>query len=172
MISSPPSVIRLAQYTTTELDEITGGVPDPFGVAGTGLTWLPKEAHFGVRDHDRLVAHAGLVRVTVAVGAARSPVAGLGGVVVAPDARGRGLARAVVAAAMAHARDTGAEYGLLFCLPERVPLYEHLGWRLVDGGLDVEQPGGPVRMPLPALWTPLAGGAWPAGRAALLSLPM
>ncbi|MFI7414020.1 GNAT family N-acetyltransferase [Streptomyces sp. NPDC049627] len=90
MISMLPSAMRLARYTTTERDEITGGAVDPSGVAVTGLTWLDKEVHFGVRHQGRLVAHAGWVQVPLSVDAVRLPAAGLGGVVVAPDMRGRG----------------------------------------------------------------------------------
>ncbi|WP_258314652.1 GNAT family N-acetyltransferase, partial [Streptomyces sp. Act143] len=114
----------------------------------------------------------GPVDGTVAAGREPFPVAGLGGVVVAPDLRGRGLARLVVAAA-AHARGTGAEFGLLFCLPDRVPLYRRLGWRESADGMRVEQPGGVVAHPLRTMWLPLAEGAvWPSGPARLHSLPM
>ncbi|MCT9075700.1 GNAT family N-acetyltransferase [Streptomyces fulvoviolaceus] len=168
-----PSVIRLARYTQTELDEITGGAVDPFEVAATGLKSLAKEVHFGVREQGRLVAHAGLVEVTVSVGGELIRVMGLGGVIVAPDLRGHGLARLVVTAAVEHARGTGAEFGLLFCWPDRMPLYRKLGWRALDGSMQVEQPDGPVGTPLRPMWIPLVeGSVWPPGPARLLSLPM
>ncbi|MCX4909952.1 GNAT family N-acetyltransferase [Streptomyces sp. NBC_00878] len=174
MISMSASVIPLAQYTKAERDEITGGAVDPSRVAATGLTWLDKEVHFGVKQQGRLVAHAGLVEVPVSVGAVRLQVAGLGAVIVAPGLRGQGLARLVVTAAMDHARGLGIERGLLFCWPDLIPLYERMGWRaLPDDDVQVQQPDGPVRMPLRAMWTPLADGAeWPAGQVRLLSLPM
>lgn len=94
-------------------------------------------------------------------------------VIVAPDLRGHGLARLVVTAAVEHARGTGAEFGLLFCWPDRMPLYQKLGWRALDGGMQVEQPDGVISTPLRPMWTPLVDGAvWPPGRARLLSLPM
>ncbi|MES5819456.1 GNAT family N-acetyltransferase [Streptomyces sp. RG80] len=137
------------------------------------MTARDKDVHFGVRSEGRLVAHAGLVEVDVEVGERRLRVAGLGGVVVAPGMRGHGLARLVVDTAVAHARGTGAEFGLLFCLPDRVPLYERLGWRVLPGGMRVEQPGGVIDHPLRTMWTPLAeGAAWPEGAARLRSLPM
>jgi len=176
-------VVRLSRYSQVERDEITGGVADPAGVAVTGLKWLDKEVHFGVREQrgdgpglGRLVAHAGLVPVTVSVDGVRLRVAGLGGVVVAPELRGRGLARLVVGAAVEYGRGTDAgfgEFGLLFCWPELIPLYESLGWRVLDGDMQVEQPGGRVSMPLRSMWTPLAEGAvWPPGPVRLHSLPM
>jgi D-alanyl-D-alanine dipeptidase len=166
-------VVRLARYTKADLDEITGGADDPFEVAAFGVSARDKDVHFGARSQGRLVAHAGLVEAPVEVAERRLRVAGLGGVIVAPGMRGHGLARAVVNAAVEHARGTDAEFGLLFCLPDRVPLYRRLGWRVLEGGMRVEQPGGVIDHPLHSMWIPLADDAvWPAGAARLHSLPM
>ncbi len=171
--SASPSVVRLTRYTATEQSEILGDGADPFGVADAGLSWLPKEEHFGIRRNGRLVAHAGLLRLPLSVGGAATPAVGLGGVAVAPDLRGHGLARLVVTAALAHARTLGPRYGLLFCRPPLVALYQRLGWHTVPVDVQVEQPAGPVVMPLRTMWTPLHdGAAWPAGPVRLLSLPM
>lgn len=166
-------MVRLAEYTKADLAEILGEGDDPFGVAHTGLTWLPKNVHFGIRRAGRLVAHTGLLRLPVSVGGVESEVMGVGGVAVAPDQRGQGLARLVVAGALDHARTMGPRQGLLFCRPPLVSLYQRLGWRLLAGDVQVEQPAGPVLMPLRTMWTPLHEGAgWPAGPVRLLSLPM
>ncbi|TJZ54619.1 GNAT family N-acetyltransferase [Streptomyces piniterrae] len=171
--SASPTVIRLARYTHTEQSEILGGGPDPFGVAETGLTWLPKDEHFAIRQNGRLVAHAGLLRIPVSLGGEETHAMGLGGVAVAPDSRGQGLARLVVTAAVEHARTQGPRYGLLFCRPPLVPLYQRLGWRTVDGDVHVDQPTGPVVMPLRTMWTPLGEGAERLVEPVrLLSLPM
>jgi predicted N-acetyltransferase YhbS len=171
--STPPTVVRLTAYTKTEQAEILGDSADPFGVADTGMTWLPKEVHFGIRQKGRLVAHAGLLQLPISVGGLQAQVAGIGGVAVAPDLRGYGLARLVVSAVVDHARTMGPRHGLLFCRPPLVPLYRRLGWRTLEEDVHVEQPEGPVVMPLRTMWTPLSGGAsWPAGEVRLLSLPM
>ncbi|MEV3967900.1 GNAT family N-acetyltransferase [Streptomyces sp. NPDC050698] len=169
-----PSVTRLSRYTKTDQDEILGTGDDPFGVAGTGLTWLPKEEHFGVRLDGRLVAHAGLLRLPVAIGDVETEVMGVGGVAVAPDVRGRGLARLVLSAALDHARARGPRHALLFCRPPLVPLYQRLGWHPLDTEVRVEQPGSRVvTMPLRTMVTPLRDQArWPSGRVLLYSLPM
>ncbi|GGS12874.1 hypothetical protein GCM10010252_60510 [Streptomyces aureoverticillatus] len=172
-LSAPPTPVRLVAYTRADQNEILGDGPDPFGVAEAGLTWLPKEEHFGVRVDGRLVAHAGLLRVPVSIGGSEAEVIGVGGVAVAADLRGRGLARAVLAAALDHARTLGPRHALLFCRPPLVALYERLGWRTLEQDVRVEQPGGPVVMPLRTMWTPLVDGAeWPAGEVRLLSFPM
>ncbi|MFI0263950.1 GNAT family N-acetyltransferase [Streptomyces sp. NPDC017056] len=101
--------------------DIAGDDRDPFEVSAPGLTWRPKEQHFGIRAKNRLVAHAGWVAVPVYVGGTTLRVAGLGGVIVAPELQGRGLARLVVSAAMAQASVQGLELGLLFCRPDRMP---------------------------------------------------
>ncbi|MFF4490339.1 GNAT family N-acetyltransferase [Streptomyces sp. NPDC001544] len=151
-----------------------GKSEDPFGVASAGLTWLPKEEHFGITHEGRLVAHAGLLRLPVAIGDTGTEVVGVGGVAVAPGMQGRGLARLVVTAAVEHARTMGPLHALLFCRPPLAPLYQHLGWHSLDEDVRVEQPGDRlVTMPLRTMVTPLRDGArWPSGPVRLLSLPM
>ncbi|MEV5977894.1 GNAT family N-acetyltransferase [Streptomyces sp. NPDC052114] len=172
--AEPPGAIRLPHYTKAEQEEILGGGADPFGVADAGLSWLPKEEHFGIRHEGRLVAHAGLRRLPLSVGGTDTEVVGVGGVAVAPDLRGRGLARQVVAAALDHARTLGPDHALLFCRPPLVALYARLGWHPLDTGVDVEQPGDRVVvMPLRTMVTALHDDAgWPQGRVRLRSLPM
>ncbi|MGI5531698.1 GNAT family N-acetyltransferase [Streptomyces syringium] len=172
--SVAPTAVRLPRYTKTEQDEILGDGDDPFGVAAAGLTWLPKEEHFGIRHGDRLVAHAGLLRLPVAIGDTRTEVVGVGGVAVAPDMQGQGLARLVVTAALDHARTMGPQHALLFCRPPLVPLYQHLGWHPLDQDVLVEQPGTRlVTMPLRTMVTPLHDKAhWPSEPVRLFSLPM
>ncbi|MGW1378420.1 GNAT family N-acetyltransferase [Streptomyces sp. NPDC002446] len=172
-LSAPPTVIRLPRYTHTEQNEILGDGDDPFGVAGAGLTWRRKDEHFGIRRDGRLVAHAGLVLLPVSAGGEETSAVGLGGVAVAADLRGHGLARLVVTAAVAHARTMGPRHALLFCRPPLVALYQRLGWHTLPGEVEVEQPEGPAIMPLRTMWTPLHDGAeQPAGPLRLLSLPM
>ncbi|MGG7570680.1 GNAT family N-acetyltransferase [Streptomyces sirii] len=171
--SAAPAVIRLWHYTPADQSEILGDGADPFGVAEVGLTWLPKEEHFAVRQDGRLVAHAGLLPIPVSVGGEETRFIGVGGVAVASDLRGQGLARRVVTAAVEHARTMGPRHGLLFCRPPLVALYQRLGFHLLHGDVQVEQPEGPVVMPLRTMWTPLREGVQPpAEPVRLLSLPM
>ncbi|MEU0217008.1 GNAT family N-acetyltransferase [Streptomyces sp. NPDC006265] len=169
-----PTVMRLPQYTKADQEEILGNSDDPFGVASTGLTWLPKEEHFGIRHEDRLVAHTGLLRLPVSIGDTKTEVVGVGGVAVAPGMQGQGLARLVVTAALEHARTMGPQHALLFCRPPLVPLYQRLGWHPLDKDVIVEQPAGRlVTMPLRTMVMPLRNGArWPSGPVRLFSLPM
>ncbi|MEV8313477.1 GNAT family N-acetyltransferase [Streptomyces sp. NPDC059900] len=169
-----PAPVRLARYTKADQEEILGVGDDPFGVAGAGLAWLPKEEHFGARHDGRLVAHVGLLRLPVAIGDTETEVVGVGGVAVAPDMQGRGLARLVLAAALDHARTLGPQHALLFCRPPLVALYQRLGWHPLDTDVLVEQPGSRVvTMPLRTMVTPLRDDAfWPSEPVRLFSLPM
>ncbi|WP_329113152.1 GNAT family N-acetyltransferase [Streptomyces sp. NBC_01465] len=168
-----PAAVRLDHYTPADQSEILGDGADPFGVADAGMTWLPKEIHFGVRHEGRLVAHTGLLRLSLSAGGIDTAAVGVGGVAVAPELRGHGLARVVVGAALEHARTMGPPYGILFCRPPLVPLYGRLGWQELDQEVHVEQPQGTVTMPLRTMWTPLHDGAqWPSGEVRLHSFPM
>ncbi|MFI6155508.1 GNAT family N-acetyltransferase [Kitasatospora sp. NPDC051170] len=169
-----PGAELLAQYGKPEQEEILGPDPDAYGVAHLGMTFLPKEIHFGVRaEGGRLVAHTGLRPVTLTVGGTDLEAMGVGGVCVAPARRGQGLAGTVVTAALDHARGLGVRYALLFCRPQKVALYRSLGFREVVEAVTVEQPEGRlVEMPLRTMWAPLAQGAtWPEGPVRLRSLP-
>ncbi|WP_078865795.1 GNAT family N-acetyltransferase [Streptomyces sp. NRRL S-1448] len=170
--SSP--VIRLDRYTRAEQNEILGDLDDPFSVAETGLTWRGKDVHFGIRHGARLVAHAGLVRLPLTIDDTPTEVVGVGGVAVAADVRGCGLARRVAAAALEHARTMGPRHALLFCRPPLEALYRRLGWHRLDGDVVVEQPESRlVVMPLRTMVISLQGDVpWPSGRVRLLSLPM
>ncbi|MEV6976627.1 GNAT family N-acetyltransferase [Kitasatospora sp. NPDC093806] len=171
--SAPPTVTPLEAYSPAE---IFADTPDPFGVAEWGMVWRPKEHHFGIREAQpdgRLLAHAGLVVLPLSAGGRRMDVVGVGGVAVASDQRGRGLAREVVNGALDHARVLGPEFAILFCRPDVSGLYARLGWQFVEAAVEVEQPAGPAVMPLRTMWFPLVDGArWPEGAVRLHSIPM
>ncbi|GLZ79119.1 hypothetical protein Afil01_39260 [Actinorhabdospora filicis] len=155
--------------------ELTGHTVDPFETGRLGVTWMAKDVYFAVREPGgRLVAAAGVARVPVTAGGAELDIAGLGTVIVSPTERGRGLARVAVGGIMDHARDVlGLDLALLFCLPTRVPVYERLGWTLVEGEVTAHQPGGEIVMPARTMRRVLREGAeWPEGALALRSLPM
>jgi hypothetical protein len=53
-------------------------------------------------------------------------------------------------------RQLGRPIGLLFCKDGLVPFYERLGWRAIATEVTVDQPAGPVPMPLRTCWTTLS----------------
>jgi len=89
-------------------------------------TFSPEHKRWlGVRDHDgTIVALAALVQL--------EGVGYLDNVATFPEARGRGMASAIVARAIELARSSGAEHVSLFADPDALPvvrMYERLGFR-------------------------------------------
>ncbi len=77
-----------------------------------------------------LVGHAFLFRMSTWVAGRQVPVGGVASVGVAPEARGRGVARAIMAAIDRELRDRGAPLCLLY--PFRHRFYRRLGFGLVS----------------------------------------
>ncbi|MFF0295199.1 GNAT family N-acetyltransferase [Kitasatospora sp. NPDC004615] len=164
---------ELADWGWPDVLALGGGAADPFETSSYGVTWRPKDRHFGVWHEGRVVAHAGLAVGTVEVGGQRFDVAGVGGVIVETSLRGHGLARLAVTGVLDAARADGLDRALLFCLPSRAPLYTRLGFLPLPEPVTADQPAGPAPVPLGAMWKPLTPGAdWPAGPVRLHSLPM
>lgn len=167
-------VVRFGALTDEDRAQLEGDEPDPFDAAGITLAFRSKDDHFGVRDDaGRLVASAGFLFAEVEVeGGERFGVFGIGGVIVAATHRGQGLARTVVLEALAEGARVGADYALLFCHEDRSGLYRKLDFSVLASPLTVRQPTGPAVLPQLAMWRRLtATRAWPAGAAALQSLP-
>jgi GNAT superfamily N-acetyltransferase len=165
---------EMETLTSRDWDELVAGEREPFGHEGEQLTWRNKQRYVGVRDREgRLLAAAGVVLAEVRVGAGtRFPVAGIGGVIVTRDARGRGLGRAVIEAALEIARGLPAERAMLFCLPRNMGLYERFGFEPIEAAVRASQASGTVEMALRGMWAPLRTGAsWPDGEVDVLGEP-
>ena len=166
-------LIEFGQLTAQRRRELEGDEPDPWDAGGLPLFFRPKERYVGIRDDQgRLIAAAGMVTADVEVAGKRFAVVGLGGVIVNAAYRGRGLAREVVGAALARARQSGPEFMLLFCHADRAGLYRKLGFAEVGATVTVEQSDGDVEMPMLTMWQALRPGlSWPSGRVAVRGLP-
>lgn len=77
-------------------------------------------------DSDRLIGCVQIFPREVRIGSAAVPLGGIGTVFTKPGTRGRGVARALLARAVAAMRDRGMELSLLFAGP--IELYTRLGW--------------------------------------------
>jgi ribosomal protein S18 acetylase RimI-like enzyme len=98
----------------------------PFGVERNDA-WNetdPRSTHFAAMDGDRLV---GYVRLIADGGAHVRQVA------VVPSHRFRGIASALVAAAVARARELGLPVAFLNARSNAVGMYERLGFRVTAG---------------------------------------
>jgi predicted N-acetyltransferase YhbS len=119
-----------------------------------------------------LVAPAGLTTTEVEVDGRRFAVVGLGGVIVNADHRGRGLARRIVEEALNRARATGTAFVILFCHPDRVGLYERLGFATITSPVSVRQPDGFEPMTQRTMWQALRHDvSWPPGHVTIDDLP-
>jgi predicted N-acetyltransferase YhbS len=166
-------VIEFGPLSAARRAELEGDEIDPFEVSGLRLQFRPKDRHVALEDeHGRLIAAAGMVVAHVEADAGRFPVVGFGGVIVNAQHRGRGLARRVMEAALARARELGPDFAMLFCLPDRVGLYQRLGFTEIAGEVRVKQHVGYAPMPVPTMCRALREHAqWPDGPVVLHTLP-
>jgi predicted N-acetyltransferase YhbS len=166
-------LIEFGELSDADRADVEGDEADPFDAAGETLEFRGKELHVGLRTDDgRLVASAGITTAVVEVAGQRFDVVGLGGVIVKASFRGRGLARQVVEAAVERARAMGPEFIVLFCHPDRMGLYERLGFAAIDETVRVKQPGGYEPLAQRTMWRALAPGAtWPSGAPVIHTLP-
>jgi GNAT superfamily N-acetyltransferase len=166
--------IELAGVDSGQWRALQGEEPEPWGGEAEDLSWVEKTHFVGVPggDGELLAMAAALVAEVTAGGGEPFGVAGVGGVIVRPDMRGRGLARLVIEAVVELAGRLGPAYAMLFCRRPLVALYERFGFREIGAPVTAEQPGGRIEMPMVAMWAPLREGAsWPEGAIAVLGEP-
>ncbi|HTX31511.1 MAG TPA: GNAT family N-acetyltransferase [Solirubrobacteraceae bacterium] len=166
-------LIEFGELTPQRRDELQGQETDPFDVGEITVQFRGKDRHVALVDADgTAVASTGWVLGHAQVGDERFAVAGIGGVIVRPEFRGRGLGRLIVEAAVDRVRALEAPFALLFCRPDRAGLYRRLKFTRVTAEVLVKQPRGYVVMPLETMWRPLTPGAtWPEGPLTLHDLP-
>ena len=167
-------LVELDRHSEPYWDELVAGEHEPFGSIGENLLWRDKTRNIGVREDDgRLVAAAGVVIAEVKIGEQPpSEVAGLGGLIVTRSARGRGLAHLLFQRLLELADELEVQRAMLFCRPELMALYGEFGFVAIDAPVWVDQPGGRIEMPLPAMWKALGSDVgWPSGRVELLGEP-
>ncbi len=166
-------LVELGELTDTDRAQLEGDETDPFDAAKAVLRFRPKERHVALRGDDgRLIASAGLTLSEVEVGGVRFPVVGIGGVIVNPAHRGRGLARTVVDAAVARAEAMGPDFVVLFCHADRTGLYLRLGFNLIEQRVLVRQPRVYAPMTQHTMWRALRPGVrWPPGPPVVHTLP-
>lgn len=166
-------LVELDSVTEADWQEVIAGEPDPFGGVGEELQWRAKSRNLGLRDDaGKLVGLGGLVLADVRVDGSVLQVVGVGGVIVTRAARGRGLARELIERLLEIAPELGAERAMLFCVPANVGLYAKFGFREIEAPVTAQQPGGPLEIPMRAMWRPLTSSAiWPSGAVELNDEP-
>jgi|SRR5579875_307657 len=139
--------------------------PAPFGPAAVGLEYRPKDRHVGVRDEEgRLVAVVGATVAQVTVdGQDPFDVVGIGGLIVHRDFRGLGLSQRVTNRIREVTTEWGPSLAMIFCESHVLDLHLRRGYRPITEPVWVDQPAGPVVMPMHAAWRPFRPAEWPSG---------
>lgn len=168
--------LELVEFRDLSFREWAGliaGDHSPFGPEAEGLEWRPKDVNVGFRDgQGRLVAVGGATVATVEVeGHGRFDVVGKGGLIVRPEARGLGLSRRIIERVREISLDLGPDRAMCFCGSHLQQMYEHFGYRLIPDPVWVQQPSGPIVMPMPAMWQPIRPADWPRGTVRLAGPP-
>ncbi len=94
---------------------------------------MPDDQRLGAFDGDRLVGHCGVWAMHQWFGGRAVPMGGVGGVAVAPDHRGTGIAAALLRHALELMSSRGDAVSVLF--PATVPPYRAAGWELAGSWL-------------------------------------
>jgi predicted GNAT family N-acyltransferase len=174
---SPPldklEFVELGRLSFGDWARLIGGEASPFGENTARLEFRPKDHHVAIRDrHGELIAAAGATVATVAVdGHDPFEVVGYGALIVRADARGRQLSGPLMDRLRTLADRLGPDRAMLFCEPRLVRLYSRRGYREIFAPVWVDQPSGPVQMPMRAMWRPLRPVGWPSGVVRLDGLP-
>lgn len=136
--------------TLDDLDEVYDVRRRSFGPGMPLERWKPHWERLvssgralGVRDGGRLVAAARIVPFRQWWHGRAVPMSGVAGVVVAPEARGRGVGKALMSAVLERIGERGDPLSALY--PSTVPLYRSLGWELAGRQHFVELPAAAAR---------------------------
>lgn len=155
------SIRQVEALSDDERRLLFGWHSDPFGVAQLGLNWRTKDLHFLLEIDGQPVSHVGILRHTARVGTRAVQIAGFGGVITVPEARGRGHASTLMERATRFAFDEWrVDVGVLFCLHRMLPYYERIGWVALEHPVLIDQPSGPVMTPVPVMAYPADRRSW------------
>jgi predicted acetyltransferase len=94
---------------------------------------------FGVWDREQLIGAARYYDMRQYWHGRAVPMAGVGGVKVAPEARGRGVGRAMMTALLSAMAERGYPLSVLY--PATAQIYRSLGWELAGGHYRAQVPG-------------------------------
>jgi predicted acetyltransferase len=125
---------------------------------------IGASAMVGAFDGGRLVGSARYHRMRQWWHGRAIPMAGVAGVKVAPEERGRGVGRAMMAALLRQIAEQGFPVSVLY--PATVPLYRAAGWEIAGGQYETVLPSRSLTTIAAAASDPADGGAVPGLRRA------
>lgn len=149
--------MEIRDLTADDLDAVLDIRKRSFGLLGVGdaETWraavlptLAEGRYLGAFDGDRLVATARLRPFTQWWHGRPQPMAGVAGVTVSPEDRGRGLGTTIMRAAVARAVSFGDAVSALF--PATTPIYRSLGFEHAGARYQVSLPAEALRAVMPS----------------------
>lgn len=126
---------------------------------GEVLGCIEAGRQFGVWDDGSLVGAARYYDMRQYWHGRDLPMAGIGGVKVAPESRGRGVGKALMKHLLAEMTDRGYPLSVLY--PATARLYRSLGWEMAGGYYQADVPARSLGSLLPS--DALAAGSEPAG---------
>lgn len=118
------------------------------------------------RVDGRIIGHVAVVLRTITSRGVPVRVAGIQGVAIAPEHRGRGLSRQLIAEALDEAASRREPFGLLFCIPELERFYASMGWEKTHQPITMrDEEGHAVSLPHQniGMFLSLAGESFPPG---------
>jgi GNAT superfamily N-acetyltransferase len=120
-----------------------------------------------------LVGGIGILKRTILVNGEKWDVGGISGVIVRKAWRGRGISKRMTKEASDFIRgQLKADFGLLFCWHELIPLYQECGWNLIRTKTIFSQSTGKLTHPRDFLMMQeLSGKKWSRGEVDLNGLP-
>lgn len=132
--------LQTRDLTTDDLDAAFDVRCRSFGPLNPSMRdWWNDVQHESIREHraigvfdgERLLAHAKVRSYQQFWGGRPMPMGGVAGVVVAPDARGRGVGSLLMTAIAERSRELGDLVSALY--PATVAVYRALGWEVAGG---------------------------------------
>jgi predicted acetyltransferase len=144
--------LRTRDLTTDDLDSAFDVRSRSFGPLDPSMRdWWNEVQHesinahraIGVFDDERLLAHARIRSYQQFWGGRPMPMGGIAGVVVAPDARGRGVGSKLMAAIAERSHELGDLVSALY--PATVSMYRTLGWEIVGAQHRISMSGDALR---------------------------
>ena len=133
----PPSSPQVRDAAPDDLDAVLDVRTRAFGAAGEAFRepWYETQRQMiaarralVISDGDRVLAYARALPMRQWWGGRTLPMAGIAGVVVAPEQRGRGLGSVLMRAVLDRSVELGDAVSVLY--PATVPVYRRLGWEV------------------------------------------
>ncbi|MBI2519136.1 MAG: GNAT family N-acetyltransferase [Bdellovibrio sp.] len=147
--------MRIELYRATELTQnqiaalrtLSQAVYPPESIVnwpGRSIEWAAAEWRIFCWDEQgKALSHVGVFLRQGQINGTPVTIGGVGGILTHPDSRRQGLASKGIHRAIDFFRDGGADFALLVCEPDLVPLYKKLDWQTFSGTLLVLQQGVP-----------------------------